>query len=412
MSRIYNLLFALAITATAKAQDSSPTVLDSFPSYHQERFMNHQNVLEVHANFMLASNFLMRDMVAKNYWTAELIDDQVSRLKTLNTAGIEASAEIQYHAYRKELFKNKSGYSSFWNIGTHALGGIRFNDQLIRIILEGNAGNRDISLNDGKNQTDFVHYSTFGFGIRKSSEKQVFSGSIGLAIGHQRLSSRIRSGRILTHENGEVVDIQNVDFTLESTPYSSMEGLGVVTAWEWRKKLNRGFYRIQLTDFGVIKWGDVERIEPRNQNYTYQGFDLTGLWDNDFSFDVADSIDGNYIYRTDAKTVRLTPFQVSALVKQPLSQHNFYQVGVSHRWISGYMPMLSIGYGQYYRKSGTSRWLAGIDAGGFGLMVIRLETDLKIAPKIGLKATICGLESMAVNLPVNWSAGAGLFVSL
>ncbi len=408
MNKVYSLFLGLMICLGSQAQ-AQLEAFDSTINYHRERLTSSTDVLEISVNGMFASNFLDKDLLVNNFWSTEIIQNQINRLKTANFGGLEAEAGFDYITSGS---KNKTETrQSLWIGGKHqARLGLRFNQDLIRLILEGNAENHVIDLNTGVNSIQFIQASQIYGGVSRTSGSSKFNVALGFIAGHNMSQYTIKQGRLITDSNGESVDAEDVDFLFERSRGNNIKGVGAISHFEYLNESKPGeVWSISLHDLGFINWSKVDVIKPLNKSFSYDGFDLTGFWENDFSPNFEDSIRGNYIVEQQISKVKLYPFKLQAKLVHQLSNGDFLSASLQYKYFTGYIPKLSILYGQYFGKN-NGRWSIGADVGGFGLAALKFETDIKLSNNSGIRLGLSGVESLlSPNLPVYWTANTSLY---
>jgi len=411
MNKVYSLFWGLMICLGSQAQVHQEA-FDSTINYHRERLTSSSDVLEISVNGLLASNFLDKDLLLNNFWSTEIIQNQIDRLKTANFGGIEAEASFDY--FTSGSSSPAEARQGLWIGGKHqARLGLRFNEDLIRLILEGNAENHVIDLNKGLNSMQFIQSSQIYGGVSRTSGSSKFNVALGFIAGHNMGHYTIKQGRLITDSKGETVDAEDVDFLIERSRGKSIKGIGAITHLEYLHESKSGeFFTLSLHDLGFINWSKVDEIKPFNKSFSYDGFDLTGFWDNDFSPNFEDSIRGNYIVEERVSKVKLYPFNFQAKAVHHLTNGDFLSASIQYRYFTGYMPKLSLSYGQYFGKN-NGRWSIGADVGGFGLAALKFETDVKLGNNSGIRLGLSGVESLvSPNLPIYWTANTSLYFGI
>ncbi|MBI1305060.1 MAG: hypothetical protein GC181_00435 [Bacteroidetes bacterium] len=408
------ILCLIAITSQAFSQTRKPgLILRDTAFYQHNDILNPSGkFIELKASAGISSNFLVKQLFFSNSWDSNLKEEQLSHLKPVNTLGISISADLRYTDYNSSVF-GKDNLHWFTGVSSTNLGGLQLQDETTRLILNGNKNVRDISFNDHKNGLELLWYSDVYLGLSSHGKKSRFSGAIGFTVGHRLLNARLRSGEIITEDNGERVDIKGIKFKYEEAVSKFNSGNGFITNWNYSREINNGIVCFSLSDFGIIGWKNLKTYQPAHETFSYNGFYIDQFWNNDYSFSVQDSIEGNYIIKSEGTVFQMTPFLFNTTVKQSLGDKSYYHLSLSYRALPGYIPSLEVGVHTRFSKSSLSRWTTGFQAGGFGLAAVLFGTDLIISRNMSLSANIKGVENLIIpGAPVFWMANAAVAIKI
>jgi Family of unknown function (DUF5723) len=413
MNRVYSLSIILLISVWNLAFTQTIIPLnDSLPNYLEERITNNSNIFYISVDGNFASNFLDKDLIKENYWSKEIINNQLNRLKSVNFGGYGAEASANLHLFQKTMFGNES-LSPWIGVKHQYFGGLSSNEDLIKLILEGNSSNQLISFNDGNNSTEFAQFSQGYVGFTQVKKSSKFSFAIGVVVGHDYSSSAFDKGSLVTEPQGEFIKAEDLDIVFENTSNSSSKGFGGVVHIEYVHQNPSGF-RIfaSINDLGFVRWSELETVNTLMNNFTFEGFDLTGFWERDYSVNFADSLEGRYFLTEEKSKIQILPFSVKTKFFKPIGSNNFIRGQLGYRRITGYIPQVSMEYGQYFsNKSG--RWMIGADLGGFGLAALSFGTGIKISNGVGFNVKVSGIESyVSPNLPIYWILKSGLYFDI
>lgn len=414
MNKVYNFLLLLLIPTIGWTQSpptqSSP--IDSMPNFHVGLVGYPYNILEIEAEALLASNYLNKDIVIENYWSEDIVSNQINRLRASNNFGATGAFKLGFIGYNHRI--GQTSLRPWFELKSAALIGTSLESDLIKLILEGNKSNRDVSFSKGGNAFQINQYSTFTYGIIKQGDRSEAHFGLGLAMGHNFSRANISEGTISTDENGEFVDVRSIDFVAEQALGGTNKGLGVSGSLKYKhQKSASSFLLFEARDIGMIRWREIEAYAPKNKSFTYEGFDLTGFWEEDYSVSVKDSLEGNYVEKTVSSQWRLLPFNLTARLQQNMAPGKSYHVQVKYYNLPGYIPNISVGYTGLIGASQSNSWIAEIGVGGFGNVNLQIGCDLKIGHAAGWKIRLAGVESLITNqLPFYWQLGTGLYFTV
>ncbi|MFT4521442.1 MAG: hypothetical protein ACI8ZN_000374 [Bacteroidia bacterium] len=402
------ILIASHIGATAQTLQTDALVNDY---QHPGRVNVNRGVMTIHSDVGLATSVFSKDMLFENYWSKELLANQMARLSGRNVAGIHSSSSIELQRLGKKDY-------SFWGLKLQhdIVLGSRYNSDLLRLAMEGNAANAQTDLTKALN-FQLIQTSNLELGFEKlnrSGKPSNLYWGIGLVMGHAYSNYQIKTGKLTTNKDGEYIDATDVSFKFQQSSFGVGPSLGAATSfgYKWAQS-SQNHLAFRINNVGFVRWQELETIVNAGSDYHYEGFNLTNVVARGGSVDFQDSLNSQYIITSKNAEIRPTPFSAAFNFNHSLENSNSIDLEMKYFYVPGFLPRLTAQYEQQFAGSSSSRWFVGGVFGGFGNAALIFGTDLKINDSAGIALKVSGIESLASNnLPIYWLGDVSLFIDL
>lgn len=400
MNKLYKLTFLFLVSSTCAAQQNDST----YQPWYASSFASEPSI-RLEGELGLVTSFLNNTLIKNDYWSDEMILNQVNNLGQHNRLGGIVHSTMTYH----------TGGSSnlFYTLHYKNITGFTGQKELINLALKGNAKQPVL---DFEQKNGFQQQSFGSVGIGKSFHDSVRRTrmNVGISLYFEQAFNKISAnrGRFETDSSGESVMVSNADVHLMRSLDNafSSPGLGINFVFTHLNKSNTQFH-FRLKDFGVVRntqYNSAQMIPA----FVFSGFDVSSHVNSAGSINIQDSIIQNYFTSDTTSTLRLLPFETSVAIVKPLGVNNTVETKFSYLYFTGNFPLLESNYEQLFKSSNAS-WRVGARLGGFGWYGINLGLKLPFGMGHQFAVDVTGIESMvSSNVPVNWTGRFGLLIKL
>lgn len=398
MNKLYNLSVLLLVFGTAYGQDIDSSAVEY--SFHQHLSIDKKIVVTGEGGFM--TSFLNNTLVKENYWTDEIIQNQINNLGDANRFGAYGDFNAAYHSGKGLIYG--AGYLNI-------VGGL-LQKQLLQIALEGNQSQPIITLenNNGLEQLGLGYISIGKEKIDSAKSTRMFY-SLKLYSRQQYSKVSATSGKFELDSAGESINVSDANVAVTqglSDPFTSF-GLGIGFGFE--KPYRDGLITFSFDNLGLLL-GRQTRSAQMHSNFVFDGFDLSSQINQAGAIAIQDSLNNQFFDVDTSSAVQLLPMIFQLGYDKPLGNQNLLHVELRHLYFTGYYPLVKAEYHQKF-KGKSAAWNIGTRIGGFGNYGLSFGAKLPINNKHQFTIQVAGVESMvSSNLPVNWYGRFGLSIQL
>lgn len=263
----YILIIILFFSLNTKGQ------IDS--NYHQE--MEIKTELNIVSDDI--SNNFINTMLYGGFITNEMKQQWINEGDEINKLHIELINKIEY----KYIKKNHSYYI---DISDKNIIDSRFNDDLLRIIFQGNTEYQDETLNFDNTNIRINRFQQLKIGYNQNLKWKDHRVNIGTALsyinGNHHISYIINEGSLYTSPLGQSLDI-NYDMEAlitDTSHFSLFQSNGKGFALD----INLSYFiqdqdniSLKIQDFGIINWNKNSIIASTDSNFIFQGIEINNI---------------------------------------------------------------------------------------------------------------------------------------
>ncbi len=405
MNKLFSLLLLSFTTSSVFCQvstDSSTMYLISSNRFQAEPYVS------FNAQGGVASNFVNKALVFNNYWTTEMITDQVEAFTDRNRFGSIINSSVHYHS-AKATSKN---WSTFYGASYTSLTGLIASSEALATALQGNKPNRLINFEKLHGYEQWNTYS-LDFGFEKVDPIKRSYNRVHLSIigGSQLNVFGALGGSLHTDSSGETIVLSNTNMDFLSSNSGALPGYGLSLSYEWYKRINqRTSLQAQLNNVGFVHW-DMTKYTVTS-NVIYDGINVTQAVVNGTEINVQDTFKDAYISENSANGFVLFPFDINISLHRQINKRSALEAELSYLNFLGYIPKVVVLYKQQFMSNG-GHWELGTTLGGFGNYALILGLEMPLTSNIGFRGQVTGMETLiSPSLPVYWYGNLGLSLTL
>ncbi|MFT5512344.1 MAG: hypothetical protein ACI8SE_000742 [Bacteroidia bacterium] len=400
MNRLFNLGVCLLVFYNSVAQNTD----SSDVSVGQLLALRPTEKLKIDGDIGLITTFLNNSLISNNYWTDDLILNQVNNLNDVNRFGAFGGLSTIYYSGKP------SGL--FYGLGYKNLNGGTSQKSILEAILKGNQNQPSIVL-DRRNGFEQIGYGYVSLGreVFDTIKNRRIAVALNLYARQQYTKFLGTSGSFEVDSSGEFLDVRDADVLVLQDLSNPFESFGIGITMSYTQSVNDDLWSFKVEDFGVIRSSNM-RTAMLNSSFTFDGFDVSSQIDNAGSLQLQDSLNQNFFETDTSSDLRLMPFETSVQLLKSLGNNNILDASLSYVNLVGFYPLLEAVYQQPFKGS-KANWRVGAQVGGFGNCGVNLGGEFPFGLGHIFTLNVAGLESLSSdNLPVYMYGKMGLKIQL
>ncbi len=407
MNKLFSLLLLLSLSSAVYSQ-SNKTIVDVQLGFNDS--------LEVSlvGSAGIVSSFLSNSLVKNDFWTTDIIDEQIQSLNEYNRMGGFITAEIKLLGKASNILSKTKKHQPIFGIGHQSLTAVKLQKDVLGLGLKGNTAYRNISL-ETTNKFENQQFSYLKIGLAHLNPTRTSKYEIGLNLitSHKMTSGYAKNGTIQTDSISRNITMNDVEleyYQSTNKPFSDL-GLSLFYSYLTRLNNNKDILKISLENVGIMSArNQINRVLTNDVDFN--GFDVSENIRNTNSLNLEDSVNQNYFESDSSNSFYITPFHISAQYVYFLNENQAIDGSLSYLNFAGYYPLLEADYCQTFGLKSRS-WFIGAKLGGFGTYAMNFGVKLPIGNRGLFSFQLAGLESIASeNLAVNWYSNVGLILGL
>ena len=280
------------------------------------------------------------------HFSESLKSESFERLTDLNYFGGEYGFQMAFNNPLKKIYKD---YGYYVNYEIKGAAGVSFNDDLFKVIFEGNSNYIGDSIHIGPMEMSSFQYKKIGFGLNKNDRIKLGIGLLGFDAWQ---SAKLSSGYLMVDENVDSVNINAEGRLRSSQPSNGPIGFGVAFDFEVTMPLqglndtvDYAKLVIGMKNLGLFFSNKQMITYNVDTTYSFSGFNLTSISDFQSSLANTDNLKDSLVPKGDTnRIVDLLPFELYFFApSRPGGRKLQLVYGFRYRYGVGAMPQVYAG---------------------------------------------------------------------
>jgi len=399
------------------------------PSFGQDSLKIRRQIIEAKFNLETGSSHVPSSVLNKfifgGYISSEKIDKAEGRLYSNMRTGVVSSIEFNHYIFNDypslKIDSNKSKprvYFRGLSLQFKDMGGIRFNDDAYRLVMQGNGQYPGKKLNAEVANALRMQWQAVGVSLSVPFTTDMNKGfkstslNFGVSLAHLSGFQSLKNfqANVYTDTLGQQLDV-NWDGALESVDRKRRTaGFGLLLNGKYffsklrtiEKKYKivtqEKSIRLGVTDLGIFRVNDVrqyyrnERSAGKTVRIENENTRLADVFGGNFFASRRDTV----LQKLDLDSQKLNQWQIAPFTLY--AQFKFYSgyaVNLNYTFLSGYLPKAEFVY-RLMRVAKTLAVAPTVSLGGFDNWNINLKSNWSIFPKykVIVYGQIDGIESL------------------
>lgn len=398
----YILSLFLIITLFAVAQDTTSSarlhISDAGFIYDWEN------------NSTAFTNRFLLDLRVKKVISQADKEQSEKRLKNTNYYGSHQSGGIYY------VFPLKKNTGLLFEAEAVSHQDATFKKDAFQLILNGNAPYRNQTKDAGGLFYRNITYQRVGLGLQKyfDNHTQVFQFTANLVLGDYFNQFKLTRGTVFTEQNGEYINLDLAyerHFSAIGAGLFGQKGYGALLHASWYKLMPRQniILHAELKNLGFTAYPSRTSSQHIDTAIQYTGIDLGSL--NSISGFTSVNTQDSLLNKVnlkggDTKFTFIMPARLELSAVKVVHGRDLLTLKASY-YLYNSLPLLGA---SYCHAVTPNVWLGGgIRVGGYGLVDIDLESNMKLTKRWLLALTVRSVEGWIL---LNNASGMGAFAQL
>ncbi|MDZ7846642.1 MAG: hypothetical protein U5L96_07665 [Owenweeksia sp.] len=328
-----------------------------------------------------ASTLKIIDFVQDDFLDQNEKKNLLSQMGTRLRYGLTRELSFGYRQPATRVFdKVRTGQGFF--IRNRFYQSTQLDNDLVNLLFYGNAPYADQTLAFDASGYETWYFTSLDYVFDVLLDSlQPMAITVGIELGHDHNSYRLRSGSLYTAPGGEYLDVK-LDYGLRDKTGNTIAlgGLGLGLGAKTNFGLShRSRLEVELADVGIMQWANGRKLQT-DSNFRFTGARFENIFDitDSISDALSDNYTGSFLYEEEDNYLAILPFYVSLgyHIKLKGAMRSFF-ARADYRYLVGFYPRVRVGveFNTGYHQGLTT----SISAGGYNWLSVNTAYHFELA---------------------------------